>query len=151
METLTREHRVRGCLLGGAVGDALGYPIEFLSLAAIRQQYGSNGVQGFAHVAKALISDDTQMTLFTAEGLIRAIVRDRERGMSDVAGVVYHAYLRWLYTQDPKTKNPAVAQSLSGGEPDGWVARIPGLFASRAPGNTCLSALRSGVMGTMAA
>ena len=28
--------RYRGCLLGGAVCDALGYPVEFLSLADIR-------------------------------------------------------------------------------------------------------------------
>ncbi len=36
MTTLAKIDRVRGCLLGGAVGDALGAPIEFLSTASIR-------------------------------------------------------------------------------------------------------------------
>ena len=36
--------RVRGCLLGGAVGDALGYPIEFLPLERIRTVHGERGV-----------------------------------------------------------------------------------------------------------
>jgi ADP-ribosylglycohydrolase len=35
--------RVRGCLLGGAIGDALGYPVEFLSLDAIRATHGAAG------------------------------------------------------------------------------------------------------------
>ena len=39
--------RVRGCLLGGAIGDALGYPIEFLSLDRIRTVHGERGVTGF--------------------------------------------------------------------------------------------------------
>ncbi|MEW2043817.1 ADP-ribosylglycohydrolase family protein, partial [Streptomyces sp. NPDC005534] len=38
--------RVRGCLLGGAVGDALGYPVEFDALAGIRAAHGPRGVRG---------------------------------------------------------------------------------------------------------
>ena len=30
-ESKIRQDRIRGCLFGGAVGDALGYPVEFLS------------------------------------------------------------------------------------------------------------------------
>ena len=37
----TKRDRVLGCFLGGAVGDALGNDIEFLSLAAIRGRFGS--------------------------------------------------------------------------------------------------------------
>jgi len=36
--------RYRGCLLGGAVGDALGAPVEFLSLSRIRARYGEGGI-----------------------------------------------------------------------------------------------------------
>ena len=36
--------RYRGCLLAGACGDALGYPIEFCSRNAIIQQFGKGGV-----------------------------------------------------------------------------------------------------------
>src|SRR5215203_2581226 len=37
----------QGCLLGGAVGDALGAPVEFMSLSAIRAQFGPRGVRDF--------------------------------------------------------------------------------------------------------
>jgi ADP-ribosyl-[dinitrogen reductase] hydrolase len=35
--------RVLGCLLGGAAGDALGAPIEFMSLREIRGRFGPDG------------------------------------------------------------------------------------------------------------
>ncbi|MGY4103836.1 ADP-ribosylglycohydrolase family protein [Nocardia sp. R16R-3T] len=82
--------RVRGSLLGGAIGDALGWPIEFLQLAQIRRRYGADGVQGFLpqHDADApqQITDDTQMTLFTAEGLLRSVpgVDPVPAGLADV-------------------------------------------------------------------
>ena len=66
--------RFCGCLLGGAVGDALGAPVEFLSIDEIRRRYGDSGITDFdtAYGRRGAITDDTQMTLFTAEGLIRA-------------------------------------------------------------------------------
>jgi len=65
-----RRERVRGCLLGGA----LGAPIKHLRLTDIRSRFGPDGLQEFAPVFGRLgaINDDTQMTLFTAEGVIRA-------------------------------------------------------------------------------
>jgi len=68
------EGRYRGCLIGGAVGDALGAPVEFCSLSEITSQFGAGGVGDFvpAYGLLGAITDDTQMTLFTAEGLICA-------------------------------------------------------------------------------
>ena len=65
--------RYRGCLLGGAIGDALGAGVEFLSLAEIERRHGPAGVTGYvpAYGRLGAITDDTQMTLFTAEGLLR--------------------------------------------------------------------------------
>src|SRR6059036_2089009 len=76
--------RVRGCLLGGAVGDALGYPIEFTSLDRIRATHGPRGVTGCTPDgpgAVGPVSDDTQMTLFNVEALITAHAREREKGI----------------------------------------------------------------------
>jgi hypothetical protein len=94
-------YRFRGCLLAGAVGDALGAPIEFLSLDEIRGRYGPSGVTGMVEGTwpAGSITDDTQMTLFTAEGLLRAQVRGELKGIVDIPGVVDHAYARWLHTQ----------------------------------------------------
>ena len=42
----TFSDRIRGCLIGGAVGDALGYPVEFLSWNYIVKHYGKYGKHG---------------------------------------------------------------------------------------------------------
>ena len=67
------QSRFRGCLLAGAVGDALGAPIEFMSLSRICTTFGSGGIRDYVKFAgrKGAISDETQMTLFSAEALIR--------------------------------------------------------------------------------
>jgi ADP-ribosylglycohydrolase len=132
--------RVRGCLLGGAVGDALGAPVEFHAWRGIHETYGPDGVTDLVVPAggRAAITDDTQLTLFTAEGLIRASVRS-DRGVCHPPSVLHRAYLRWLDTQQRDAPPPA---------PDGWLAGQRWLYARRAPGNACLSALRTGRMGT---
>ena len=138
--------RVRGCLLGGAVGDALGAPVEFLSLEEIRRRFGTAGVVGMAEGVRPAgsITDDTQMTLFTADGLLRADVRGASKGICHVPTVVDHAYTRWLLTQGE------VSRRWEGREADGWLIRVPELHARRSPGLTCLSALAGARMGTVA-
>jgi len=145
-DPLTRLGRVEGCLLGGAVGDALGAPVEFLSLFEIRARFGPEGIHGYARAYGRLgaITDDTQMTLFTAEGLIRARQRHRERGICNPAMVVWHAYLRWLGTQGIQRFDPEFPA-----EHGGWLYEQPELHSRRGPGNTCLSALESGEFGTV--
>ena len=56
---LSLEDRFQGCFLGLAIGDALGYPTEFLSLPQIQQRYGPTGIQDLVG-NPALHSDDTQ-------------------------------------------------------------------------------------------
>lgn len=91
-------------LLGGALGDALGYPVEFIESATeILRLYGTAAPAQLLRCSDGLVhvSDDTQMTLFTVEGLV----------LSDY----------------------------------GWLLDVEGMFARRAPGNTCLSALMGNV------
>src|SRR5258707_14675537 len=68
--------RFAGCLLGGAVGDALGAPVEFLDLDEIVRVYGEQGIRDYApaYGKWGAITDDTQMTLFTAEAVLSAHV-----------------------------------------------------------------------------
>jgi len=140
--------RIRGCLLAGAVGDALGAPIEFDSLSRIRERCGPDGVTGYLPaygLEGGAITDDTQMTLFTAEGLIRAYVRSSHRGIGHPPSVVRYAYLRWLATQGETSRTRPVAPL----DEDGWLVTVEGLHRRRAPGNTCLSAMRSAEVGTI--
>ncbi|MGW7349768.1 ADP-ribosylglycohydrolase family protein [Streptomyces sp. Z26] len=135
--------RVRGCLLGGAIGDALGAGVEFDSLQAIRERHGAAGVTDYvpAYGRRGAVTDDTQMTLFTVDGLIRAHVR-RDTGAWHPPTDVHSAYRRWAATQrdwgpDERKKE------------DGWLAREEWLYARRAPGNACLTGLADSRMGTV--
>ena len=137
--------RFRGCLLAGAVGDALGEPVEFMSLSSIRARYGER--MALTPLRRAAFTDDTQMTLFTAEGLIRASVRMRAKSITSAIDITHRAYLRWLVTQGESCSR--ASRSLDGAELDGWLVTNKVLHRQAAPGNTCLSALRSGRVGTM--
>lgn len=138
-DSVLRE-RARGCLIAGACGDALGAVTEFLSLNEIRSQFGAEGVSSLNHAGSygvhGAITDDTQMTLFTAEGLLRAHARQSQRGLCDPVSVIHRSYMRWLMTQGV---SPAAVDEKS---QDGWLFALPQLHARRAPGNTCLTALR---------
>lgn len=143
----SQTERIRGCVLGGAVGDALGAPVEFVSLQEIRAAYGPDGITEYASAyGKAgAITDDTQMTLFTAEGLMRAHNRAISKGICSTPDVVWYAYQRWRHTQGLPPTGPLAEP----GGLDGWLVAIPALHSRRAPGNTCLSALGSDRPGTL--
>lgn len=141
--------RISGCLLAGAVGDALGAQVEFLSWNEIRDRFGPDGITGPSPSQRARFTDDTQMTLFTVEGLIRARVRGRSKGICHPPSVVRHAYLRWLHTQGVAWAQAGAEFAAHSSEPDGWLVQQPILHHRMAPGNTCLSALRSGGNGTI--
>lgn len=134
----------RGCMLGGAAGDALGYAVEFISAKEIFNKYGENGITEFDPdpVRKvALISDDTQMSLFTAGGLLTG------KAMGAVLGYsthIYRAYLDWYRAQ--YGEGLEADETVFGST---WLFRVPALNYMRAPGNTCMSALGSGEKGSV--
>ncbi|MDR2492179.1 MAG: ADP-ribosylglycohydrolase family protein [Coriobacteriales bacterium] len=140
MAQLITADTFRGCLVGGAVGDALGYAVEFLSLDQIRAKYGYGGITEYElRDGLARISDDTQMTLFTVSGLLAWATHQAVEG---VAGTVEHyvsdCYKDWLRTQDA----PCCSQ---GGHDSSWLMRVPELCQRRAPGTTCTKSLREGM------
>ena len=136
--------KIRGSLIGGAVGDALGYPVEFInSYMGIKKRYGENGITRLdttqwwlpdeENSSKAWISDDTQMTLFTACGLLNA----KAQGTAPKYAIC-EAYIEWYYTQIGKR---------SGRHKDCWIGDVPELNNSRAPGQTCITALQDILRG----
>jgi ADP-ribosylglycohydrolase len=121
------KQRIRGSILALACGDALGAPVEFLSQTELVNRYGEGGITELeeSYGTMGAYTDDTQMSIATARGILRARGRERElggRGSVDPTGFIYEQYINWLLLQSE-----------------------PG--QSRGPGNTCLSALRSGVAG----
>ncbi len=135
-----------GCLLGGALGDALGWPVEFSHWDEIQEMFGETGIsepqlnrQGVLE-----ITDDTQMSLFTAEGLILGHNSGAGMDIESLVNSGHRAYLRWLHTQE---QYDAEADSSPLGE--GWLLNNRALYAERAPGASCTGALSSGAMGSI--
>ena len=144
--------KIRGSLVGGAIGDALGYPVEFLQRSEIVDKYGEPGITCYEldrKTGKALISDDTQMTLFTANGILVGETRLCMRGIGGVPHMyVPQSYQDWLTTQetDYNTGKKTKRYNRNGGI--SWLLDVPELYSRRAPGNTCLSALWEAKTGT---
>lgn len=145
MSNLTDKYQ--GCLIGGAIGDALGYAVEFSSESSIFSRYGKSGITEYElQNGKAIVSDDTQMTMFTATALLDGITRGRLRGiMGSLASYIGFEYEGWYLTQ---TK-PFPIDIEENYAKYSWLMNMPEMFKRRAPGNTCLSALASGEKGTL--
>lgn len=131
---------IRGSLMAGAAGDAIGYPVEFMSRNAILARYGDKGITEFKldNDGKALVSDDTQMTLFTANGMLMGLTRGYMRGIGgDPKDYVDGAYIDWYYTQTVNKKSERDDFHYT------WLRDLPELAHRRAPGITCLNACES--------
>lgn len=135
----------RGCLLGGAIGDAYGYPVEFLKHDEILAEYGVDGICNLVwneSSKKALFSDDTQLTTFTVDGLLWADSRAKTRGIYAYIPCIFYAYQKWLYTQTGSFADKNYRFLL-----EGEVLNWEGLFARRGPGKTSLKTLSNCING----
>ncbi len=132
---------IRGTLYGGAIGDALGAPFEFLDLAGIESFYGYIEPEDLPHITGTTlyVTDDTQMTLFTLEGLLRASLMETD----DPIDVIYQSYVSWLYTQGEEIDIIPLEKVLQS-----WLVRKKVMHRRAGPGRTCISALKSGRAGT---
>ncbi len=147
-----RLDRAMGCMLGGAAGDALGAPVEFLSRAEIEKRYGKDGILNYElTLGKARITDDTQLSMFTAAGLLKAIARmgavvfgnDEKNCVSFLQSyrdIVRVAYFDWLITQDEIDEDRM---------PNTWLGGIRELWSRRCPGGTCITEIKNGAHGSV--
>ena len=143
----TYASRVRGSLLGGAIGDQLGAGVEFEPIDRICQVHGPAGITGFVPSygrPEGRFTDDTQLTLFVAEGLIRADNQAWKKGDCDPLVPLTDAHLRWLHTQGvPADGEDGVEAKGFGKVVSGWLIEQPVLHHQRAPGNSCLMGLKA--------
>ena len=120
---------------------------EFLQEEDIQEKYGRAGIQSYdldPATGKALISDDTQMTMFTANGVLVGQTQRAMRGTkAALSSYVELAYQDWFKTQTESMEERKTWKSSIS-----WLLDVPGLYARRAPGNTCLSALSQGITGS---
>lgn len=129
-------NKIKGCLIGGAIGDSLGYPIEFTHTDGkiIKKELNRSDC----------ISDDTQMTLFTANALLWQTTRTMSYGISPkISDCLHMAYQDWYETQQPKNARDNDRVKIS------WVMNVPEMNETRAPGVTCLNSLSGDTKGTI--
>lgn len=136
--------RVQGTLMGGALGDTFGYLVEFDSLEAIHGKFGPAGLVDLSQARGPVhFSDDTQMTLYTLDGLLEVLEWANDGVGADINACQWLAYLRWLKTQ-------GIPAAGSAPEPQPrWIDRQSVLHHQRHPGNACVTGLASGHMGTV--
>lgn len=99
--------RVRGALYGVAVGDALGAPLEFMDAESIQQKHGTVRDMiggGWLNVKPGEVTDDTQMTLCVARGIVSA--------PDDPVVSVGVNFLRWVDGR-PKDIGSTCASAIS--------------------------------------
>lgn len=137
------ESRIHGCLLGGALGDSLGYAVEFDSIVEIRRRFGPEGLTDLSAVdGGSHFSDDTQMTLYTVDGLVEALEWANSGVGADANACLWLAYLRWLASQGEAAPSSAPVPQPR------WIDTQDVLRHRRAPGSACISGLATGEMGT---
>jgi ADP-ribosylglycohydrolase len=88
-------------LFGLALGDALGWPVEFMELPQIRAKYGRAGIT--APPDPALYTDDTQMSLAVAEALVEA--GETPNDLNRLMGAMGRHFIGWK--RDPTTPSRA--------------------------------------------
>lgn len=139
--------RFRGCLCGGAVGDALGYPVEFLEDSSIFRRYGESGITAYALDPDGIaeVSDDTQLTLFTANALLAASTVRKVTGEKTKPYRQYliDCYRDWYRTQAKNDGLPGAAGECA------WLCSIPELNNSRSPEEVCASVLAGDRFGSV--
>lgn len=148
-----RLDRAMGCMLGGAAGDALGAPVEFLDRAEIEKRYGKDGILNYElTLGKARITDDTQLSMFTAAGLLKAIARMGAYGLDNngkncvsflqsYRGFVRGAYFDWLVTQGEIEEDEMPMET--------WLGNVRELYSRRCPGGTCITEIKNGANGSV--
>ncbi|MFD7450112.1 ADP-ribosylglycohydrolase family protein [Kitasatospora sp. NPDC059827] len=131
-EIVVDEGRVRGLVLGAALGDAAG---------VVRGRWPAEG--------PLRVGVGTQLAAFTIEGAIRASVRMSHKGICHAPSVVWHAYCRWAFLQGIEPARIAERWTRGGGGwPDGWLARVPALRERRGSAPATVAALTGLVPGS---
>lgn len=138
---IENESKSKGSLLAGALGDSLGYSIENYTFDDIKKEFGKKGIilPKIQKNGKSFISDDTQMTLYTAEALIN---NGNEKNIKDK---IYNYYLDWLGTQldilmpEALFEKPNISKLI----------QLEGMNNVREPGMTCIYSLLRGIKGSI--
>lgn len=132
-----RNENLRGCLLGLAVGDAMGYAVDKLSWSEICENYGPNGLLGYDLAnGSADVTSYTQLAAFVCNGVLLAETR---RNVSLYGRFTTRAILEWASSQQVRTMPQRSAF---------WVAQVPAMRRRHCMDTRMLDALSRTALGT---
>lgn len=86
--------KAKGMIYGLAIGDALGRLTEFMSLSAIKTNYGEKGIRDLPD--PALFTDDTQMSVAIAEALVKV----GEKDIESIMVAVKDEFIKWYHSPE---------------------------------------------------
>jgi len=139
---MSREKQAyRGCLLGLAVGDAMGYTVDHKSWDEIRRNYGPNGLLGYDLVnGYAETTSYTQIAAMAANGLLMGTTRGQIQGrMAPFIRYITAALQEWNNCQHTR-REPARGYC--------WISKVPELRRRRCMDTRMLDTLNRGPLGT---
>ena len=127
-----------GCLLGMAIGDAMGYTVDAKTWDEIREDYGPNGLLGY-DVANGCVevSSYTQLGAYVANGLLLAV----SRGKADL----YPKYIQMAMKEWARRQNlPRDPEKYYC-----WISHVSCLRRRHCRDSRMLDALRNPNLGTV--
>ena len=128
-----------GCLLGMAVGDAMGAPVDARRYREICEAYGPDGLRGYDTAnALAEITSYTQVALFACNGLLVSVAKGHGDGVSAVRSAA-QALKEWARVQHlPRAPERRRC----------WLCHVPALRRRKNMDARTLDSLTRDVLGT---
>lgn len=139
---ISRQDAYRGCLLGLAIGDAMGYPVDTKTMGQIQEEYGPYGLMGYdLRNGYAEVSSHTQIAAFSCNGLLLGQTRGQVYGkMAPFVRYVYLAQQEWAIGQrryDQPVRNHC------------WMFRIPEMRHRHCTDTRMVETLNRGKPGSL--
>lgn len=128
---------VCGCLLGLAVGDAMGFPVDKKSWDEICENYGPNGLLGYDLAnGSADITSYTQLTAYACNGLLLSAIRGNPEKHAAYMALSLREWATNQQARDPAEKTHC------------WLTHIPGMRRHHCMDIRMLDALTRETLGT---
>lgn len=126
----------RGCLLGLAVGDAMGLPVDGMTWQQIQESYGPHGLLGYdLRSDYAEITSYTQVAAYLCNALLLSVSRGKGDKMLEFANLGLREWTRsQQFARDPEGSYC-------------WVAKLPAFRRRHCQDARMLDTLRLLVMG----
>ncbi len=139
---VSNERNIAGCILGLAIGDAMGYTVDSRSWEDIRSDYGPGGLRGYDLVnGYADVSSHTQLAAYTGCGLLAGLTRGQMYGrMAPFIRYIAQAQKEWSAIQHTR-REPARALC--------WISGLESLRRRRCLDTRLLDLLARDRLGTV--